>query len=203
MPRQGLFSPQQPTEPQQSLCPVRACFPPSSPQSTLLFNGIYKNREKKRKSVILFFTQLHLVSKKMRFSKIANLLNAPAIHNQKITVKTFQLPPAVAYKTHTEPLPRQARACFIPSPQRPHRPVRACHPPAQQCHRALCYSTVYIKTARNGESVISIFIQLQFVSKPFTYLPEPFLPPPLVALYFISTPHLPPPHLLPLTVLST
>ena len=137
----------------------------------------------------------------MRFSKIANLLNAPAIHNQTIIVKTFQLPPAVAYRTHTEPLPRQARACFIPSPQRPHRPVRACHPPSSATEHLVLQRFIY--KPRNGESVISIFIQLQFVSKPFTYIPEPFLPPPLVALYFISTPHLPPPHLLPLTVLST
>ena len=109
----------------------------------LAIYGIYKNREKKRKSVILFFTQLHLVSKKMRFSKIANLLNAPAIHNQKIIVKTFQLPPAVAYRTHTEPLPRQARACFIPSPQRPHRPVRACHPPSSATEHFVIQRFIY------------------------------------------------------------
>ena len=53
--------------------------------------------------------------KKMRFSKIANLLNAPAIHNQKIIVRTFQIPPAVvAHRTHTEPLPRQG--LFYPQP---------------------------------------------------------------------------------------
>ena len=37
---------QQPTEPTQSLCPVRACLAPISPQSTLLFNVIYQNSEK-------------------------------------------------------------------------------------------------------------------------------------------------------------
>ena len=55
----------------------------------LAIYGIYKNREKKRKSVILFFTQLHLVSKKMRVSKIANLVNAPIIHKQKNVVRTY------------------------------------------------------------------------------------------------------------------
>ena len=37
----------------------------------------------------------------MRFSKIVNLLNAPAIHNQKIVVRTFQIPPAAAHRAHT------------------------------------------------------------------------------------------------------
>ena len=55
------FFPQQPTELSQCLCPVRACFPPSIPQSTLLFNGIYQNREKKTKSVEKKFTWLRLV----------------------------------------------------------------------------------------------------------------------------------------------
>ena len=41
----------------------------------------------------------------MRFLKIANLVNAPAVHNQKINVRTFQCPPA-AHRAHTEPLPR-------------------------------------------------------------------------------------------------
>ena len=63
------FSPQQPTELPQCLCPVRACFPPSIPQSTLLFNGIYQNREK-MKSVKKHFTWLRLVSKNAGFRKL-------------------------------------------------------------------------------------------------------------------------------------
>jgi hypothetical protein len=39
---------------------------------------------KKTKSVNKKFTWLRLVLQKMRFSKIANLVNAPAIHNQKM-----------------------------------------------------------------------------------------------------------------------
>ena len=45
LPRQGLFSHHQPTEPPHGLCPVKACFPSISPQSTLLFNAICQSRE--------------------------------------------------------------------------------------------------------------------------------------------------------------
>ena len=58
-----VFPPAAPTEPSQVLCLVRACLPPSSTQSTLSFNGIYKNREKTEVGYS-FFTQLHIVSKK-------------------------------------------------------------------------------------------------------------------------------------------
>ena len=46
LPRQGLFSHHQPTEPPHGLCPVKACFPSISPQSTLLLNAICQSREK-------------------------------------------------------------------------------------------------------------------------------------------------------------
>ena len=98
LPRQSLFSPQQHTE------------------RFVISNVIYKSGEKKRKFVILFFTQLHLVSKKMRFSKIAKLVNAPAIHDQHIVVKLFQILPA-AHRAQTESLCTNSllRACFSPS----------------------------------------------------------------------------------------
>ena len=128
-----------------------------------LYTVYIKTVKKNGNRLSFFFTQLHLVSKKMRFSKIANLLNAPAIHNQKIIVRAFQLPPAVAYRTHTEPLPRQARSCFIPSPQRPHRPVRACFPPAVP-QSTLLFNGVY-NNSEKRESVISISIQVQLVKK--------------------------------------
>ena len=106
LPCQGLFSPHHPTEPPHGLYPIKTYFLPISPQSTLLFNVIYQNREKKTKSVETNFTWLRLVLKKMRFSKIANLVNAPAIHNQDIVARTFQSPPA-DHRAHTEPLSRQ------------------------------------------------------------------------------------------------
>jgi hypothetical protein len=49
--------------------PHQSLFPPSIPQSILLFNGIYQNREK-TKSVKINFTWLRLVSKNMQVSKI-------------------------------------------------------------------------------------------------------------------------------------
>ena len=60
------FSPQQPAELPQCLCTVRACFPSSIPQSTLLFNGIYQNREK-TKSIKKHFAWLRLVLKNAVF----------------------------------------------------------------------------------------------------------------------------------------
>ena len=122
LPRQGLFSPHQPTELPHGLCPVRACFPLISPQSTLSFNVIYQNREKKRKSVEINFTLAASRFKKMRFSKIANLGNAPAIHNQNIIVKICHSPPA-AHQQPTEPTQSlcPVRACLAPiRPQRTH-----------------------------------------------------------------------------------
>ena len=114
---------------------------------------IYENGEKKRKSVILFFTQLHLVSKKMRVSKIANLVNAPVIHDQHIVVRLFQILTA-AHRAQTESLCTKSllRACFPPScPQTPQwlfaSSELVCLPAA---HRALCPSMVYIKTVKNG-----------------------------------------------------
>ena len=161
----------QPTEPTQSLCPVRACvvpirpqslhmvfappeivsLPPISPQSTLLFNVIYQNREKKTKSVETNFTWLRLVLKKMRFSKIANLVNAPAIHNQEIVARTFQSPPA-AHQQPTEPTQSlcPVRACLAPiiqqSPHMVFTPSKLIFSPS--AHRVLCYSMLYIKTVK-------------------------------------------------------
>ena len=149
LPRQGLLSPHQPTEPPHGLCPVKACFLPISPQSTLLFNVIYQNREKKTKSAETNFTWLRLVLKKMRFSKIANLGNAPAIHNQKIVVKTCQRPPA-DHQQPTEPTQSlcPVRACLAPiSPQSPHMVFASSKLVFNlSAHRALCYSMLYIKT---------------------------------------------------------
>ena len=134
-----------------SLCPVRACLAPISPQSTLLFNVIYKNREKKTKSVKINFTLAASRFKKMRFSKIANLRNAPAIHNKSIIVKICQSPPA-AHQQPTEPTQSvcPVRACLAPiSPQSSHMvfaPSELVFP--SSAHRALCHSMLYIKTVK-------------------------------------------------------
>ena len=120
--------------------------PPFSSQSTLLFNVIYQSREKKTKSVEKNFTWLRLVKKKMRFSKIANLGNAPAIDNQYIIVKIFQSPPA-DHQLPTEPTQSlcPVRACLAPiSPQSPHMvfaPSELVSPPHQPTeHFAIqCY----------------------------------------------------------------
>ena len=91
--------------------------------------------------------------KKMRFSTIANLGNAPAIHNQNIVVKTCQSPPA-AHQQPTEPTQSLCpiRACVAPiSPQSLHMvfasPEIVSLPPPS-AHRALCYSMLYIKTVK-------------------------------------------------------
>ena len=125
---------QQPTEPTQSLCPVRACLAPISPQNPphglchvracfaphqpthhFVIQCYIPKPWKKTKSVETNFTWLRLVSKKRRLSKIANLGNAPAIHNQNIVVKTCQSPPA-AHHQPTEPTQSlcPVRACVVP-----------------------------------------------------------------------------------------
>ena len=70
--------------------------------------------------------------KKKRFSKIANLGNAPAIHNKDIVVKTCQSPPA-ARRAHTEPLARQGLFSPHQPTETPHGlcPARACFPSHQ------------------------------------------------------------------------
>ena len=55
-----VFTPAAHRAPTESLPPTKTCCPSSSPQSTLLFNGIYQNREK-TKSVKKHFTWLRLV----------------------------------------------------------------------------------------------------------------------------------------------
>ena len=83
---------------------------------------LYIKDVKKRKSVEKRFTRLRLVLKKKRFSKIANLGNAPAIDNQYIIVKIFQSPPA-DHQLPTEPTQSfcPVRPCLAPiSPQSPH-----------------------------------------------------------------------------------
>ena len=95
---------QQPTEPTQSLWPVRACLapispqrphmvfappelvsPPISPQSTLLFDVIYQNREKSKSAEKI--TWLRLVSKIMRFSQNANF--GCIYHTTSISLSIF------------------------------------------------------------------------------------------------------------------
>ena len=119
--------------------------PPFSSQSTLLFNVIYQRREKKGN--LLKSVSLGCVSfKKKRFSKIANLGNAPAIDNQYIIVKIFQSPPA-DHQLPTEPTQSlcPVRACLAPiSPQSPHMvfaPSELVSPPHQPTeHFAIqCY----------------------------------------------------------------
>ena len=166
-PRQGLFPLQQPTELPQSLCLVRACSPPSNTQSTLLFPMLYIKTEKKRKFVILFFTQLQLVSKKNRFSTIAKLVNAPAIHNQKIVVRLFQVPPA-SHRAQTEPLHQKPPQGLVFT-QLPTDPpiiiclVRACLPPSST-QSTLSFNGIY-KNSEKRKFVILFFAHLQLVSK--------------------------------------
>ena len=118
------------TEPTQSLCTVWACLAPISPQSphmvlapsglvfppsahrALCYSMLYIKTEKKTKSADKNFTWLRLVSKKMRFSKIANFGNAPAILKQNIVVKTCQSPPAAQQQPTESQNPHRA---FAPS----------------------------------------------------------------------------------------
>ena len=156
---------QQPTEPTQSLCPVSACLAPIGPQSLhmvfappeivrpphqhtehFVIQCYISKPWKKRKSVEKKFTWLRLVLKKKRFSKFANLGNAPAIDNQYIIVKIFQSPPA-DHQLPTEPTQSlcPVRACLAPiSPQSPHMvfaPSELVSPPHQPTeHFAIqCY----------------------------------------------------------------
>jgi hypothetical protein len=153
-----------------SLCPVRACLAPISPQSlhmglapselvppppsahrALCYSMLYIKTVKKTKSVKINFTLAASRFKKMRFSKIANLGNAPAIHNQNIIVKICQSPPA-AHQQPTEPTQSvcPVRACLAPiSPQSSHMvfaPSELVFP--SSAHRALCHSMLYIKTVK-------------------------------------------------------
>ena len=106
-----------------SFCFVRACFLPSSPQSphrvfasselifppaahrALCYSMVYIKTVKNGNRL---FVSLSCTSfrNKCSFRKIANLVNALAIHDQQIVVKTFQMPPA-AHRAHTEPLCQQ------------------------------------------------------------------------------------------------
>ena len=122
---------------------------------------IYIKTEKNGNSY--FFTQLHLVSKKMRFSKIANLANAPAIHNLKMVLKTFQIPSTQSLCSSS-----LVRACFPSSSQQSPHTVFASSEPVlpPAAHRALCYFQCYIsKRRKKRKFVIVFFVQLQLVSK--------------------------------------
>ena len=163
-PRPGLFSPPAaPTEPSQVLCLVRACLPPSSTQSTLSFNGVYKNREKTEVSYSFFHSAAHRF-KKMRFSKIANLVNAPAIHNLKMLLRTFQIP-----STQSLCPSSLVKACFPSSSQRSPRRVFASSElvlPPSSTHSTLSVNGIYNKNGeKKRKSVILFFTQLHLVSK--------------------------------------
>ena len=57
----GFVRPPSTTEHPHGLCPVKACFPHISPQSTLLFNAIFQSREKRNR--LKQIIALRLVSK--------------------------------------------------------------------------------------------------------------------------------------------
>ena len=138
----------QPTEPTQSLCPVRAwvapirpqslhmvfappeivSLPPISPQSTLLFNVIYQNREKKRKSVEFFHLAASRFKKKAvfkncKFRKRAR--NRQPIYYCKDIPEPTSRPPA-SHRAHTEPLPQQPRQGLFPLQQPTEPPHSLC-----------------------------------------------------------------------------
>ena len=146
LPRQGLFSAHQPTEPPHGLRPIRACFPPPSAHRALCYSMLYIKTVKKKEIGWIAFHLAASRFKKKRFSKIANLGNAPAIHNQNIIVKIFQSPPA-DHQLPTEPTQSlcPVRACLAPiSPQSPHMvfaPSELVSPPHQPTeHFAIqCY----------------------------------------------------------------
>ena len=147
-----VFSPAAHRGPTESL-PRQSLFFPQQHTEHFVIQWYIEKPWNKRKSVILFSLSCTSLQTKMRFSKIANLVNAPAIHNQKIVVRTFQIPPA-AHRAHTEPLRQQPRQGLF-SPQQPTEPPqslcpdRGCFSPA--AHRALCYPMVYIKTVKKTE----------------------------------------------------
>ncbi len=122
IPDRGCLAPISPQNFHMVFASAELVPPPFSSQSTLLFNVIYQRREKKGN--LLKSVSLGCVSfkKKKRFSKIANLGNAPAIDNQYIIVKIFQSPPA-DHQLPTEPTQSfcPVRPCLAPiSPQRAH-----------------------------------------------------------------------------------
>ena len=75
---------------------VRAFQIPPAAHRALCYSMVYTYIELVKKTEIGYL-DCHSVAhrfKQMRFSKIENLANALAIHNHKIVVRTFQIPPA-------------------------------------------------------------------------------------------------------------
>ena len=105
--------------------------------------------------------------KKMRFSTIANLGNAPAIHNQNIVVKTCQSPPA-AHQQPTEPTQSLCpiRACVAPiSPQSFHMvfaPPEIAFPPPISPQSTLLFNVIYQNREKKRNRLI--FVSLGCVS---------------------------------------